>query len=184
MTAAARIAADLEVRAVAEVRTAGRRLEGLAAVFNVPATLPGGVVESIAPKAFAASLRGGADILALVDHDPTRLLARTRSGTLRLTEDALGLRFELDVPDTQLGRDVLALAERRDLGGMSFGFRVQAEDWPSRNRRILSGVELVEVSAVAAFPAYSGTTIAARARAPMLPPSAGAAMRRRLLQVL
>ena len=51
-------------------------------------------------------------------HDPSRLLARTKSGTLRLEEDSKGLRFELDLPDTTEGRDLLALAERGDIGGM------------------------------------------------------------------
>ncbi len=139
--APARFPDGLELRAAVEVRAAGRRLEGLAAVFNQPTTLPGGIVESISPGAFAASLRSGSDVLALVGHDPSRLLARTRSGTLRLAEDALGLRFELDVPPTTLGNDVLAMAEMRNLGGMSFGFRVQAEHWPTRERRVLSGVE-------------------------------------------
>ncbi len=180
---AARFPNGLELRAAAEVRTAGRRLEGLAAIFNHPTTLPGGVVESISPGAFSASLRSGADILALVDHDPSRLLARTRSGSLRLSEDALGLRFELDVPPTTLGNDVLAMAEMRNLGGMSFGFRVVAEQWPTRERRVLSGVELVEVSVVNAFPAYSGTTIAARSRL-AAPPGARAALRRRMVEAL
>ena len=73
--------------------------------------------ESIASTAFRDSLASGADILALVDHDAGRLLARTSSGTLRLGTDSRGLHFELDLPETTLGRDVLALAERRDLGG-------------------------------------------------------------------
>jgi HK97 family phage prohead protease len=181
MTGAARYPNGLEVRAAVEVRTAGRRLEGMAAVFNTPATLPGGVVESIRPGAFRASLAAGADILALVDHDPARLLARTRSGTLRLREDALGLAFELDLPETSLGRDVLALAERRDLGGMSFGFRVRDEAWPARDKRELRVVELVEVSVVQAHPAYPSTVIHARSAAAML---GGAALRRRRLAVL
>ena len=60
-----------------------------------------------------------------MDHDAKRVLARTRSGNLRLTEDSQGLEFEISVPDTTFGADVLELAERGDLGGMSFGFVVQ-----------------------------------------------------------
>ncbi|MBX6375977.1 MAG: HK97 family phage prohead protease [Acetobacteraceae bacterium] len=154
----------LERRAAVELRAgSGRRLEGYAAVFDVPASI-GDFTETIRPGAFRASLASGRDVLALVDHDPSRLLARSASGTLRLSEDARGLRFEIDVPDTQLGRDILALAERRDLGGMSFGFRVKDEAWPARDRRELRAVDLVEVSVVQAFPAYTATSIAARAR--------------------
>jgi HK97 family phage prohead protease len=154
----------LEVRAVLELRAAGRRLEGYAATFNSPATI-GGFTETIRPGAFRATLAApGRDVLALVDHDAGRLLARTGSGTLRLSEDARGLAFALDLPDTNLGRDVLALAERRDLGGMSFGFRVTEEAWPARDRRELRAVDLVEISVVQAFPAYGQTEISARAR--------------------
>ena len=64
------------------------------------------------------------DVLALMDHDTAKVLARTRSKTLRLAEDTRGLAFDLDVPGTSVGNDVLALAERGDLGGMSFGFYV------------------------------------------------------------
>jgi uncharacterized protein len=52
------------------------------------------------------------------------VLARTRSGTLRLAEDSKGLAFDLDVPNTSFGRDVLELAERGDIGGASFAFTV------------------------------------------------------------
>lgn len=145
-----------------ELRAKGRRLEGYAATFGAEARI-GDFRETIRPGAFAASLAGGRDVLALVDHDPGRVLARTRSGTLRLAEDAKGLAFALDVPDTSAGRDVLALAERGDLGGMSFGFRMIEEEWQG-DRRELRAVELLEISVVAAWPAYDGTAVAARAR--------------------
>ncbi|MDN5928711.1 MAG: HK97 family phage prohead protease [Hyphomicrobiales bacterium] len=152
-----------ERRALAiEIRTNGRKLEGYAATFNNPADIGGRFVETIAPGAFAASLRDKRDILALVDHDPGRVLARTRSGSLRLSEDAKGLAFALDVPDTSHGRDVLALAERGDLGGMSFGFTA-FDEHRDGDRRELRGIELHEISVVLAWPAYDGTVIHARA---------------------
>lgn len=177
---AARFPNGLEQRQFVELRAAGRRLEGYAAVFNRPAQI-GGFRETIAAGAFRASLAAQGDILALVDHDPGRLLARTSSGTLRLAETALGLAFELDLPDTTLGRDVLALAERRDLGGMSFGFRVTDEAWPARDQRELRAVELVEISVVHAFPAYADTSVTARGRPA---PDAAARLRRRFLDLL
>lgn len=167
----------MERRAAVELRAAGRRLEGYAAVFDTPARI-GGFTEIIRPGAFRATLEARADVLALVDHDPTRLLARTGSGTLRLAEDSRGLAFEMDLPDTSTGRDVLALAERRDLGGMSFGFRVKKDAWPAPDRRELRAVELLEVSVVQAFPAYAATTISARSR------GHGLAWRRRLVEAL
>lgn len=148
--------------AISEVRTQGRRLSGYAATFGAPARIAGGMTEVIAPGAFGASLRSGRDILALVDHDHTRLLARTKSGTLRLAEDSRGLSFNLDLPETQAGHDVLALARRGDLGGMSFGFSV-TDERRDGDQRELRAVELFEISVVAAFPAYEGTTISARA---------------------
>ena len=150
-----------------ELRAAGRRLEGYAATFNVEAMLPG-FTEMLKPGSFSASLRSGNDVLALVDHDASKLLARTRSGSLRLSEDNRGLAFSLDVPDTQPGHDVLALARRGDLGGMSFAFTVpkDGEKWTG-TRRELRSVNLIEVSVVSAWPAYPETTVIARARPPL-----------------
>ena len=144
-----------------------RKLVGYAAVFGQETRISD-FTEVIRPGAFAASLKGR-DILALVDHDPARLLARTKSGTLRLEEDSKGLRFELDLPDTTEGRDLLALAERGDIGGMSFGFTVQkgGENWNGK-RRELRAVTLHEISVVHAWPAYQGTSVEPRARRPHL----------------
>lgn len=156
---------SLERRAFSEVRTAGRRVEGYAARFNTEAVI-GGFRECIAPGAFscAGALSGG-DVLALLDHRADKVLGRTKSGTLRLTEDSKGLAFSLDLPDTQAGCDVLALAERGDLGGMSFGFMVPkgGESW-SGNTRTLHKIDLKEISVVSAWPAYPDTEIALRSR--------------------
>lgn len=152
---------DIERRTFTEVRATGRRVEGYAATFNCEARI-GGFVETIAPGAFRGSLAG--DVLAMLDHDPGKVLGRTRSGTLRLSEDSRGLAFSLDLPDTQAGRDVEALAERGDLGGMSFGFRVPigGESWAGE-RRTLRTIDLKEISVVQAWPAYPDTEIALRA---------------------
>lgn len=155
---------NIEKRAAPEVRAEGRRLVGYAAIFNTETRIAD-FVETIRPGAFAASLAAGDDILALVDHDRSRVLARTRTGTLRLSEDTKGLRFEIDVPDTTAGRDVLALAARGDLGGMSFGFSVAlaGEAWTG-DKRELRAVTLHEISVVNAWPAYPATSVQARSR--------------------
>lgn len=159
---------NVELRNAGELRvSSGRKLVGHAAVFGTPARIGpdgrGGFTETISPGAFRTAL--SADILALLDHDPGRLLGRTRSGTLKLSEDRTGLAFELDVPDTQLGRDVLTMAQRGDLGGMSFGFTVPpgGDAWTG-DRRELRAVTLREISVVHAHPAYAATTVSARAR--------------------
>jgi HK97 family phage prohead protease len=169
-------AASLERRAFTELRASGRRLEGYAATFGSEARI-GSITEVIEPGAFRASLSG--DILALMDHDPGRVLGRTRSGTLRLSEDNRGLAFSLDLPDTQAGRDVIELAQRSDLGGMSFGFVVPkgGERWAGERRSLVT-LDLREISVVSAHPAYPDTSLALRAR-PL--PSEAEARRRRLI---
>lgn len=154
----------MERRAAAGVKASGRHLVGTVARFNSEARI-GSFVETIKPGAFTRSLQSGDDILALADHDPKEVLGRTSSGTLTLREDAEGLHFDLALPDTQRGRDLLALAERGDLGGMSFGFRVPdgGERWDG-SKRELRDVDLAEVSVVQSWPAYSETSVAVRAR--------------------
>jgi HK97 family phage prohead protease len=154
----------MEKRAASETRAEGRKLVGYAAVFDQETRIAD-FTETIRKGAFSASLADGKDKLALVDHDSGKVLARTRSGTLRLSEDQHGLRFEIDVPDTTLGRDILAMAARSDLGGASFAFTVPdgGEHWQG-DRRELRSVALHEVSVVQSFPAYDGTSVSARSR--------------------
>jgi hypothetical protein len=154
---------DIERRGAAGgLRASGRTLTGYAAVFGTETRI-GGFSERIAPGAFSKSLASGRDILALLDHRADVLLGRTSSGTLKLTEDHKGLRFDLELPDTQAGRDLVALAERGDLGGMSFGFIAEDEAWTGDTRE-LRQVDLREVSVIQAFPAYRATEINLRSR--------------------
>lgn len=155
---------QIEHRRAAALQIEGRKLFGYAAKFNDPTRI-GDFTEVIAPGAFARSLRENADIIALVDHDATKVLGRTKTRTLRLFEDDKGLRFELDLPDTSTARDVLALVERGDIAGMSFGFTVseRGQRWQG-TKRTLTDVDLAEISVASSWPAYTGTEIHARTR--------------------
>ena len=95
------------------------------------------------------------------------VLGSTRSGTLRLFEDAQGLRVEADLPDTQAGRDAKTLIQRGDVTGFSFGFTVPqgGDSWSADgSERTLHSVRLFEVSTGVAFPAYPTTNGTATVR--------------------
>ena len=156
----------IERRATAGITASGRVLSGYAAVYGVDTKI-GGFTERIAPGAFKETLASGRDVLALADHDQRAVLGRTKTGTLTLHEDGHGLAFTLALPDTQAGRDVAALAQRGDLGGMSFGFVATDEVWRGDTRE-MRAVELHEVSVVQAWPAYEQTTVSVRNRPPQV----------------
>jgi HK97 family phage prohead protease len=163
----------------------GRKIIGHAAVFNQTArvVVNGRVVtERIAPGAFKRTLREQRDVLCLADHDTTKVLGRTKSQTLRLREDAVGLAFEVDLPDTQAARDTLALAERGDLGGGSFGFVATRETWNAdKTERTVHEAALFEVSVISSHAAYV-TDVQARA-AEQADPLTARGRRLRLLEI-
>jgi HK97 family phage prohead protease len=136
-------------------------------MFNRP-SVPLPFIEQIAPGAFRSTLArvkaGEADILALTEHSTNNLLGRMSAGNLTLVEDAVGLRFTLELPDTQLGRDVRELVGRGILRGMSFSFSVTKDSWTKgddgRSRRTVHDLTLFEVSVVST-PAYPSTSVSA-----------------------
>ena len=89
---------------------------GYAAVFNSLSSNLGGFTERIDKGAFTKTLKE-ADTRAMWNHDPNHLLGRVSAGTLRLAEDDHGLRYEIDLPNTTLGRDVAELLRRGDVTG-------------------------------------------------------------------
>lgn len=143
-------------------------IRGYAAVFLKRSLDLGGFTEQIVPGAFARALREKQDVVALVDHDPSKLLGRSKSGTLTLAEDDKGLLVSIDVPNTTLGRDTVESIRRKDISGMSFGFRTQRDKWDRDTKglplRTLLDVDLVDVSPVV-FPAYPDTRVGVRSLA-------------------
>ena len=158
-----------ELRAVSDgfaVREDGgaRYLEGHFAVFNSDYESWDGMTESIAPGAFSGSLSG--DIRALINHDTTLVLGRTKAGTLELREDSRGLwgRVTLNQEDTD-AMNLYARVKRGDVGGCSIGFNITKEEHTVRadggDHWTILAVDLHEVS-VCTFPAYTETNISAR----------------------
>jgi HK97 family phage prohead protease len=147
----------------------GHSLAGYAAVFEslTDARMFGGTFrEGIRRGAFARSLRAGRDVVALFNHDHNQVLGRLSNRTLRLREDERGLWFEVQLPDTSLGRDLHRLVERGDVHQCSFGFAVApgGEQWERQGKtpiRWLTDVDLGDVSVVT-VPAYPTTSVAAR----------------------
>lgn len=154
----------MEKRYAQGAKVEGRQLVGVAAPFGITTTI-NDFREVIAAGAFTRTLAAGADILALADHAPDKVLGRTRSGTLQLRETARGLEYTLELPDTTIGNDIRALAQRGDIGGVSMGFRCIRDEW-NGDLRTLHEVELQEISIVSAHPAYADTTVTLRSLQP------------------
>ena len=100
---------------------------GHAAVFNSLSENLGGFRELIQTNAFDDVLED--DVQILLNRDENEILASTKSGTLSLSVDDKGLRYEFDVPNTTAGRDLLVSLERGDVSQSSFGFTVAEDNW-------------------------------------------------------
>ena len=146
------------------------RIKGHAAVFNEFADIFG-FRERILPGAFTRAIKDD-DVRALFNHDSNFVLGRNKSGTLDMTEDKRGLAVDIDLPDTQLVRDmVLEPINRGDVSQMSFAFRVIQDEWrhfdDKPDERDIKEVRLYDVSPVT-YPAYEGTDVALASRSKSL----------------
>lgn len=125
--------------------------------------------EQFKKGAFVETL-GSEDQRFLWSHDTSKVLGRTKNNTLRLSEDEIGLRFELDLPSTTLGNDTYESIKRGDVDGVSFGFQMRKQEMnesdPNNVVRTVVQAKLLEVSAVA-FPAYPDSEVSARGYDPI-----------------
>lgn len=149
-------------------------LSGYAALFNRETVIEGWFPfrEVIQAGAFAETIKTD-DVRGLFNHDSNYVLGRTSNGTVRLTEDTIGLQYEIDLnaadPDAM---SVGAKVERGDVSQSSFAFQVAEDKWDESEvklgklplRTIIRVAPLYDVSAVT-FPAYGDTTVSARAEA-------------------
>jgi len=152
-----------------ETREDGKRiLSGYGIVFHDPSNpgteyrMSGDWFERIAPDAADESLADDSkDVTSTFNHNRDLILGRRSSGTLRLSKDSRGVRYEVELPDTTAGRDVAALVERGDLRGSSFTFRELAHDQDRSDSKHkvwqVRKLELIEIGPVTE-PAYTATT--------------------------
>lgn len=164
MATAERITMTAEVRAM-DTTDGSLRIGGYAATFNAEAT---GLNfrEVIAPGAFKRTLSTDNPVFLLVNHDTENLpLASTRSGTLRLSEDEIGLRMEAELdPANPRAQEVASALRRGDVDKMSFAFTVNAGgETREEGLRTLTDLDLYEVSVVT-LPAYDSTSVGMRSQ--------------------
>ena len=186
------VVSEKENRSVAysnfELRAApdGKTLIGYAAVFDSPSE-PLPWTEFVRRGAFTKTIKDGADVRLLIDHEGVPL-ARTRSGTLTLVEDEIGLRVEasLDEMNPDAAKAMSAM-RRGDISQMSFAFQTVKDAWSTDKRtRELKEVRLYDVSIVT-YPAYEETIAELRNRnntqADTVPAVAPIMLRKRQIQL-
>lgn len=146
--------------------SAGNILEGHAAVFNQWSRNLGGFREKILPGAFARSILQD-NVIALWAHDQQSIpLARNKSGSLELSEDSIGLRSVIHLPDTSFAKDLYTSVKRGDIASMSFAFLTKKDSWSAGgSERTLHEAQLVDVSVVNVG-AYEAASVSARSLGP------------------
>lgn len=149
-----------------EIRSTGGKntLLGYAAIFDSPSRDLGGFIERVDARAFERCLAAKPDIMARFEHQGgVSLLGRTSSGTLQVWTDKRGLKYSVDLPDTEAGRTAAELVRRGDISQSSFAFSVepQGEEWDWSTQpatRTLKDVQLYDVAPVS-DPAYPSTSV-------------------------
>ena len=117
-------------------------------------------VEKITAGAFSRALQRASEVRFLYNH--SRDIGSTSDGSLRLAEDAIGLKAEAIITDGE----VIKAAKNGELRGWSFGFRNAKDRWEDTEdgiqKRMLDDFDLDEVSILSITPAYIGTSVELR----------------------
>jgi uncharacterized protein len=163
-------AADVRSKPIVERSGGKTRIMGYASVYGRPSQpisdgRNGHFVEVIRPGAFDGLLARNPDVRALANHDPNLLLGRTKSGTLSLRSDDVGLHYLIALADTPVAQHWAESIGRGDIDGSSFSFTTDDDVWDrSTNpptRTVRSVRDLFDVGPVT-YPAYLDATAAAR----------------------
>ena len=140
----------------------GVRVVGYASTYDQPYPIwggpeAGGFMETIAAGAFDKSVRERDDVRFLLNHDGVPL-ARTKSGTMTLEADEIGLLVDADLdPGSPIVAGLRSAMGRGDMDQMSFAFEVTQQQWsPDWSERRITEVRLFDVSVVT-YPANDQT---------------------------
>jgi uncharacterized protein len=145
---------------------------GYGAVFNSESRNLGGFIETVHPKAFDEVLSSKPDVLGLYNHDKNKLLARSSNGSLKLSVDGYGLRYEMSLPATRDAEDVATMVKERLVTGSSFAFAVKknagdiwSTDEKGMKRREIRSIGLLEDVGPVVRPAYDASSVVVSRRA-------------------
>jgi len=164
---------DEKISIRSDEETGKRFIEGYAIVFNQQSKLirewGETFYEVIEPSAPDNVLKdSGLNVIATIDHDRSKMLGRTKSGTLTLTKDARGLKYEIELPNTTLGNDIAEQVARGDYFESSFIFSVapnglrydSGSDIPTR---YISDFSMIRDVSIVIDGAYANTAVKLRA---------------------
>ena len=146
-------------------------VEGYATTFDAPYVLYEDedlvFLEQVDAKAFENTDMN--DVIMQYNHEG-RVFARQSNGTLEVRVDDKGLFISADLGGTEIGRELFEEIRGGYTNKMSFGFKVDGEDWDEQRkdgekdrvlRTITSISKLYDVSAVS-IPANDATSISVR----------------------
>jgi HK97 family phage prohead protease len=118
--------------------------------------------EVIVPKTFERALMNTQNVDLLYNHKKDHKLGSTQEGNLELREDSVGLRAIATITDPV----VMEKAKNNELRGWSFGFQALADSWSDDidgiQKRMVSEMNLLEVSVLSVTPAYIATSLEVR----------------------
>ena len=137
---------------------------GYASVYDSRSNNLGGFYEYIESGAFTEELIAKSDIRALINHDASLIMARSKNGvgTLNLRADEKGLRYEFEIePELSYAKDLAISLKRGDISQSSFAFTVapNGDEWSTdadgNNIRTIKKIDMLyDISAVT-YAAYS-----------------------------
>ncbi len=132
-------------------------IEGYITKFNTRSQFMG-FFETVSPNAFDKTLADGHNVYAMYNHNHDKILGATKTGSLILIIDNIGLRFSLSInPNVSYAKDVYELVKSGDVDGCSFGFITNDDEWAMQSDgtdlRTLLDVTLIEVT-ITPFPCY------------------------------
>lgn len=163
------------LREVSEEGGSGRTIEGYAIVFGVESRMLvdywDDYREIIEPGAITEEELAQMDIKMTMWHNREKLLARSNKGvgTLKLSVDKIGVKYEFEAPNTSDGNNALELVKRGDVGGSSFIYWSDESSSVSYTKddddiliRHVKKINMIYDMTIASDPAYIQTSVTAK----------------------
>lgn len=160
----------VEIRCELRSENEGRHISGKAISFDTQSN-DIGFIEILHRGCISQELIDSSNIVFLYNHDYNQVIARANKGkgTLNIDLRDDGVYFDLDVPNTTMGNDLLENIRLGNITQCSFGFRYANEEGAYKDekiddvwyRNVYKIGELFDLSAVT-YPAYDDTYVNAR----------------------